>query len=118
MTELFLDVLGEMEAEAKEAKANKGRKAASGDRPVNPAYSSDDFTRLVSNCWLTETSDGGVLIRVANSGARKGKSPAFRLMATEEDVDRWAAMLKAMVNDPELMKRRLEECNEIAAKRK
>lgn len=95
-----LSVLASIKQEAADKAAGK---AAKGDKEHNPAYSADELERLVANTGVIVAKDGTLLLKPANTGARRGRAPRLLIEATPEAVDKLCEGLKMLIADGEAM---------------
>ena len=113
-----LSVLGEIKKTQEEAAARKaaGKSAKKGDAPTDPRYSADELERLFANTGVIVAKDGSVLLKPANTGARRGRAPRMLVAATPEAIDAMADGLKSLLADEERMAAKIESFKEWAAK--
>ena len=114
---LGLKVLGEIQTEAEERAARKAAgKAAKGNKPADPRYSADELERLHANTSVVVAKDNTILLKPANTGARRGRAPRLLIPATPEAIDAMAEGLKELLADEERMAAKVESFNEWAGR--
>ena len=114
-----LSVLASIKQEAADkAKAKAEGKATTGETEHNPAYSADELERLLANTGVIVTRDGDLLLKPANTGARRGKAPRLLIKATVEDIDKLAEGLKMLIADEEAMGEKRADFERFIASKK
>lgn len=99
-----LSVLAQIKAEAEDKAKRKAQgKANKGEAEHSPAYSADASERLFANTSVILSKDDEILLKPANTGARRGRAPRLIVEATEAAVDQLCADLKALIKDEALM---------------
>ncbi len=111
-----LSVLAEIKADAdQKAKDKKAGKASKGAKGSNPAYSADELERLLTNTGVIVAQDGTVLLKPANTGARRGRAPRCLIPATPEAVDKLCEGLKMLIADEATMAEKVNSFKSWAA---
>ena len=98
-----LSVLASIKAEAEQKAQAKAEGKSGKDGDNNPAYSADELERLIANSGVIVASDGTVLLKPANTGARRGRAPRLLIEATPESIDKLCEGLKLLVADEATM---------------
>ena len=111
-----LSVLASIKAEADQKAADKAAGKSSGNKGEhNPSYSADEFERLISNTGVIVAKDGTILLKPANTGARRGRAPRALVEATPEAVDKFCEGLKMLLADDEVMAEKVNSFKAWAA---